>query len=84
LSGTLRGDASHFVHEVDDEGFVGHSGVIFTKGAGFKVMIVSSTHYIYQLKVDKIRHFEVQIGGVINPVKPHADEWCCTLPVTAL
>ena len=35
---------------------------------------VSSAHFIYQLKVDKLKHFEVHIGGAANPVTPRADE----------
>jgi hypothetical protein len=40
----------------------------------FRKPDLSSTHFIYQLKVDKLKHFEVQIGGAANPVTPRADE----------
>jgi len=46
------------------------------------ILQLSSTQFIYQLKVDYLRHFEWHIGGVINPVKPRADEWYCIVPAS--
>ncbi len=74
----------HF-HKIGTEMYMVLEGEmrIEVEGKGY-LLLVSTSQISYQGEVNKFMVVEGQTGRVISPVKPHADEMCCTLPTSVL